>query len=163
MCERACVFFPRSNYADSSLQQPRTHGANPRSPNIHHRVAPPFIFLSLPSTLRQSVAKTISCSRLLAPRRPNPPHPPNPHYTHTNTRTQATNLQNNNSKPPPPRFPLHRSFLLRLPHSLSCNSILMGFIGSAIHLSAAAQFNYISEPAGLSPDNLQRSPPDTCA
>lgn len=35
----------------------------------------------------------------------------------------------------------------------------MGFIGSAIHLSAAAQFNYISEPAGLSPDNLQRSPP----
>lgn len=35
----------------------------------------------------------------------------------------------------------------------------MGFIGLAIHLSAAAQFNYISEPSGLSPDNLQRSPP----
>lgn len=44
-------------------------------------------------------------------------------------------------------------------HTLSCNSILMGFIGLAIHLSAAAQFNYISEPSGLSPDNLQHSPP----
>lgn len=116
---------------------------------------PSFIFLSPPSTLHQSVAKTISCTRLLAPPRPKPPSlPPNPHYTHTNTRTQATNLQNNN-----PPASLHRSFLLRLPHSLSCNSILMGFIGWAIHLSAAAQFNYISEPAGLSPDNLQRSPP----
>lgn len=50
-------------------------------------------------------------------------------------------------------------FFFPVSHTLSCNSILMGFIGLAIHLSAAAQFNYIREPSRLSPDNLQHSPP----
>lgn len=50
-------------------------------------------------------------------------------------------------------------FFSSVSHTLSCNSILMGFIGLAIHLSAAAQFNYIREPSRLSPDNLQHSPP----
>lgn len=39
------------------------------------------------------------------------------------------------------------------------NSLLMGFIGFAIHLSAAAHFNYIRRPSGLSQDTLQLSPP----
>lgn len=92
-------------------------------------------------------------SSLLIARTAPPPQPSL--YTHKRVHAPATNLQNNNCNPN--QHP-HRSFLFRLPHALSCNSILMGFIGAAIHLSAAAQFNYISEPAGLSPHNLQRSP-----
>lgn len=62
-------------------------------------------------------------------------------------------MQYNNS------YLLSLFLLLSISHTLSCNSILMGFIGLAIHLSAAAQFNYIREPSGFSPDNQQHSPP----
>lgn len=42
-------------------------------------------------------------------------------------------------------------------HTLSCNSIVIGYIGLAIHPSAAAQFTYIRRPSGFSPDNQQHS------
>lgn len=78
--------------------------------------------------------------------------------SHTHAYKCAPFMQNNNSYLPSlPHPSLFPSFSIS--HSLSCNSILMGFIGLAIHLSAAAQFNYIREPSGLSPDNLQHSPP----
>lgn len=102
-CVRAILFsLPITRTAHYNS---RRHRANPWSAHIQHRVAPPFIFLSLPSTLHQSIAKTISRSRLLAPCRLN--CSPGPTLiihtqTHVHTHTQATNLQNNNCTPPAP-------------------------------------------------------------
>lgn len=76
-------------------------------------------------------------------------------HSHTHACKCVTYMQTNTSYLPIFTQPS----LALISHTLSCNSILIGFIGLAIHLSAAAQFNYIREPSGPSPDNLQHSPP----
>lgn len=117
----------------------------------------PFIFLSLAFAFHATFCKSVSslhpshCSLLSVFHRNE--HP----LMHTRACTCVKYMKTTILISPSPSL----SFFLSLSilHTLSCNSILIGFIGLAIHLSAATKFNYIRKPFGLSPDNQQHFPP----
>lgn len=126
-----CVF--QSNYPGGSLRRPRRHRLIPG-----HLASFPF-----------PRAPVSSCcpSAMLSMKRPC-----SGFYQNTNTRTRYVGANQLFASPPLPPF-------LFISCARSCNSILMGFIGVAIRLSAAAQFNYIRKPCRFSPDNEQPAPP----
>lgn len=151
-----CFFF-HSNYPDGSLQQSRRQ-TNPWSPNIllYLTVYPPFhLFVpcfAFHATFCKSVSSLHSSHFSLLSVFHRNEHP----HMHTRACTCVKYMKTIILISPRWR----ETFLsLSILHTLSCNSILIGFIGLAIHLSAATKFNYIRKPFGLSPDNQQHSPP----